>query len=302
MPIIKSVTLYSYEELPTEAAKKRARQWYIKVGEDRDETVEFVMREQIECAGIGDAKLLYSLGHRRGDGVCFEVVIALHRFVVTQRVLRRAVELRRRLDFIEIDKTGHDLVPVDLKVGDIIKVHICQDRTREIIRGDGGKPLVSIDVKGDFTILTTAGGEADNDDLETWKSLLLPDLNVLEDLLDDQVLLQVRISHAGRSHGYGSNSMEVEVENVGYGKKHADLALLKGRAEPDRVARETKVEAMICAVENAFNEWSKEVARLLERVSYAALDDLTSERTVDEFLSDSDHLFKRNGWRCDCFK
>lgn len=71
---MREITLYNYNELPTEDAKEMARQQVIECdyfGDDLNAELRMTFKEKLEGLGVGNLDLEYSLSYSQGDGVAF---------------------------------------------------------------------------------------------------------------------------------------------------------------------------------------------------------------------------------------
>jgi hypothetical protein len=90
MPRTKTITLYKYDELPTEKAKEKARDWYRQISAGDSSTLETTVetfKEIAEKLGFGfnqhsvplvsgktrqEANIWWNLGYSQGDGASFD--------------------------------------------------------------------------------------------------------------------------------------------------------------------------------------------------------------------------------------
>ena len=115
------VTLYKFDELPTEEAKKRALEWAREHRGFSEWDVQDLtdrMKEEIEEAGYYLGRydsVCWSLSHCQGDGVCFSAEADLEK--VAARLLpeaRQALEWAANCDnatqaFVVGDERGHTI-------------------------------------------------------------------------------------------------------------------------------------------------------------------------------------------------
>ena len=69
-----NVTLYEYDELPTDRAKERAREWFRRAGGGDDYCSEYVIDDAKTCfalCGFDITDVYYSGFWSQGDGACF---------------------------------------------------------------------------------------------------------------------------------------------------------------------------------------------------------------------------------------
>lgn len=302
MPIIKQTTLYEFKELD-DKAKKKAIEWYRDIVNSHglSDEIDEAMKERAEWAGIPDAKFYYSLSNCQGDGACFEVGIDIPDFIVWQKALKLAIDLKLWTSVVRVRPARGDVLPADLKVGDMVSTdYTYKDRDEQgravknskggythiktVSRVEKGSTILAIETNDGTTFITTNCGTANDKILDEWKSLLFP-ISVLETVLANDVEVRVTISHSRRSNYYHWNTMVVDVEHW------------EGK---DTTIEEASVNSMVNDVEEAFKSWSRDVARLLEEVGYNVITDMTSDETISEQLEESDHLFKVNGKHCDC--
>ncbi len=283
MSHIISVLLFEYDDLPTEKAKKRARDWYCEDGHNiHDGDIEGQMHQFLEEAGLHECfDVHYSLGNCQGDGACFSGSVDLAEFYAGQVKVRDQLKLGQT---IMSDLYDPARVHPDVKVGDQV-IPVAGHPQWDIYLAwpaSNGYLCTKVETEGG-RVRVSRVADMHVSVKERLEALYVGD-SVFHDikwLVDKEISATIRIQQRGRYTHWNSMDLTVSADDYGQFSDHTD-----------------DIDTKLSVLETYLHEtWAKAVARHLEKVGYAAIEDANSEEVVAENIRANEYTFTKDGKR-----
>ena len=319
MPKTMTITVYQYDELPTEKAKERAREWFkisnAELGNVRDK-ISDDMKETLSSIGLGDCKPQFAMNYCQGDGASFYGTIDVVDFVHHQRAILKSIEDRQHYEVSRYD-LYRDVVPDDLKAGDMVYSTYetaSEGKGRVVLSKDSGKigqRIVSIAREGQHTYIVRSYGAFDEKHakklLDRLNNLSIgPEaLDILDEWRDDEIWPTIKVLHHGDYYHW--NSMYIEMDTDWYGLRHDEVVNQAKAMEPgsegdkqctERLKEiESHIDRQFDDLRMLFGEFAKSVGKQLENDGYATREGEESDEQVSENIRANEYWFTASGSR-----
>jgi hypothetical protein len=137
MPQVIATTVYQYDELPTEQAKQKAREWYNEGNNDTgwaDYVIDHWQDEKLPALGYNNAQIKYSGFWSKGDGASFTADVDFLKYcqaneVKLPRLLKQRLEKGTVQVWGKIVRTSHHYCHENTVGYDYCDVQVNEGRT-----------------------------------------------------------------------------------------------------------------------------------------------------------------------------